>query len=227
MYLPDYHRQDPNIPFLEAVLTGNKRQALLWFDRGAAIDGPAPSPHNPAPAIPLIEAARNKRPEMIDWLLNHGANIKKSDHYGDSALHKAASVGDLNTASILIDRGAPLDAINGNRSTPLHAAALRNDPDMTKLLVQAGANPNQPDRAGQLPWHLSQNAQVRKILQTPINNVDRPAYLPGFEDRAPEHGGEHGGEPVGQDRIMMQSLHYMIQNWRDRNPGIDTPKPEF
>jgi len=74
--------------FVDAVLKGDIDLAAYWLNRGAALDG------QPQLPVPLIEAAHQKKPFMVQWLLDQGASVTQTDHYGDTALLKAVAVGD-------------------------------------------------------------------------------------------------------------------------------------
>jgi ankyrin repeat protein len=70
---------------------------------------------------------------------------------GWTALHLAAAFGAPEAVQLLIDSGAPVDAVSKNPQTnqPLHAAlALGRNPETIRLLLHAGANPNARQTAG-------------------------------------------------------------------------------
>ncbi len=97
--------------------------------------------------------------EIIRLLIAKGANVNaktvSSEPVKDSVtpLHKAARVNCLDCATILISRGASLNAVTGVGSTPLHIAAMYGNKDIVKLLLQRGANVNSKDKDGNTPLH--------------------------------------------------------------------------
>lgn len=66
----------------------------------------------------------------------------------------------------LLDRGAcPQAHTVGTGETPLHLAARFSRPTAARRLLEAGANPNQPDRAGRTPLHTAVAADAREVCQ--------------------------------------------------------------
>jgi len=62
------------------------------------------------------------------------------DSNGWSALHHAAYIGDLESATLLIQADAKVNAYSNQQRTPLHLAALNNHVDLIKLLLMAQAD---------------------------------------------------------------------------------------
>jgi ankyrin repeat protein len=60
-------------------------------------------------------------------------------------LHAAAAAGDAETAALLIDRGAALEARDGHGRTALHVAGHRGHHALAQLLIRRGADPNALD----------------------------------------------------------------------------------
>ena len=90
-----------------AATNGQINAAQYLIDRGANVDGLAYETR------PLIRAAWRGQTETIDWLLDHGASIDATGWLGGhakgtTALHIAASIGDLALVKHLLDRGANL-----------------------------------------------------------------------------------------------------------------------
>lgn len=66
----------------------------------------------------------------------------------------------------LLDGGAcPQAHIAGTGETPLHLAARFSRPTAARRLLESGANPNQPDRAGRTPLHTAVAADAREVCQ--------------------------------------------------------------
>ena len=108
--------------------------------------------HGPAPVSgegALSEAAGRGQLEMVQFLLDHGANIDEVGvhDYGDrrripeegTALHKAAERGDLEMAKVLSDRGAGLEILDKLGKTPLIRARDKGQEDMVRFLRERGA----------------------------------------------------------------------------------------
>jgi ankyrin repeat protein len=91
---------------------------------------------------PLIAAAWNGRDDVIQLLLDHGANIDRRDSCGNTALNAALNHRHDSTAQLLLSRGANPNI--AGEGTPLSNAA-GNTP-MVELLKSHGATryPHQP-----------------------------------------------------------------------------------
>ncbi len=88
---------------------------------------------------PLLFAARVGDIESATYLLAAGADVNETTPNNLSALVVATHSGNGAFASFLIDRGAAVNA-DGGGYTALHAAILRGDPALVKMLVAHGAD---------------------------------------------------------------------------------------
>jgi len=70
----------------------------------------------------LHVAARRNLAGLCRWLLDHGADVNRTDRLGRTALHHAVRDGAADAARLLIARGADLDAKDWQRRTPLDLA---------------------------------------------------------------------------------------------------------
>jgi ankyrin repeat protein len=66
--------------------------------------------------------------------------ISVTDVDGHTPLHKAAIYGEEETARLLVQRGAPLEAIDNAGATPLHLAAFEGEEMVVRLMLEAGAS---------------------------------------------------------------------------------------
>jgi uncharacterized protein len=76
---------------------------------------------------------------------------------GYTALHLAASFGQMEVARLLLGRGADPNAVtlNGARVTPLHSAVNAKHRDTASLLLALGASPNAVQRGGFTALHMA------------------------------------------------------------------------
>jgi hypothetical protein len=78
--------------------------------------------------------------ENVEKLLTHGMRVQhQSSADGATPLHRAAQVGNIEIALVLINRGADLNAPNYLGQTSLHIALEKNFPDFAKFLLSKGA----------------------------------------------------------------------------------------
>jgi len=57
---------------------------------------------------------------------------------GQTAVHIASRVGDVDVVKLLISRGASLNVITNDHYTPLHIAAKEGHDDIARLLLDHG-----------------------------------------------------------------------------------------
>ncbi|MBI4471288.1 MAG: ankyrin repeat domain-containing protein [Acidobacteria bacterium] len=75
---------------------------------------------------------------------------------GDSRIADAAQHGDTATVQLLLKEKVDVNAAQGDGNTALHWASFRDDLQMARLLIQAGASVNAKTRLGDMtPLHLA------------------------------------------------------------------------
>ncbi|XP_044972070.1 poly [ADP-ribose] polymerase tankyrase-1-like [Hordeum vulgare subsp. vulgare] len=90
---------------------------------------------------PLLLAATFGHTATAAWLLERGASPRAPDVDGETPLHWAAYNGDRDLAMLLLYKGADVSAANP-RGTALHVAAMRGCPEVVRVLLRHGADPN-------------------------------------------------------------------------------------
>jgi ankyrin repeat protein len=93
---------------------------------------------NPAGETALMMAALRGRTDWEARLLARGARLQRE---GWSPVLYAASGPEPQALSLLLDRGAPVDARSPNGTTPLMMAARYGSPDSVQVLLDHGADP--------------------------------------------------------------------------------------
>ena len=122
----------------------------------------------------LRGAATRSHAEVVKLLLDSGADVNsKYPHNGNTALHDVGIVFDLSllgnvveTARILIEAGADIDAKNNSGETPFQTLLSE---DIHKLIVEKTAdriNVDQKNKVGATPLFYAQNGEVaRKLIE--------------------------------------------------------------
>jgi ankyrin repeat protein len=87
----------------------------------------------------IARAAAENDANKVRQLVTSGNNPNETNEETRTGLHVAAINGNLSIAAILIKGRAKLDITDKLGNTPLHYAADRNQAEMTKLLLDAGA----------------------------------------------------------------------------------------
>ena len=94
--------------------------------------------------LPLV--VKQKLPtEVVALLLDSGAKVDVRDKkFGNTALYMAAWKENVEVATLLIEKGANVNAVRwsrtGRNTTPLMTAAFRGDKDVAALLIENGAD---------------------------------------------------------------------------------------
>ena len=102
-----------------------------------------PNAVNEFGATPLGEAAIIGDAKVIALLLKAGANVEARNPEGQTALMSVARTGKVDAAQLLLKAGAQVDARESwAQQTALMWAAAQSHPQMIKLLLAHGANPN-------------------------------------------------------------------------------------
>lgn len=118
----------------------------------------------------------------IDILLELGADVHAGDKRDNTALHKAAAVGNRQTARSLLEHGARVDAVNDDGLTPLAFALqqcgnadIEKTAAMAQLLLQAhaGDGPGDPVTAKMRDFvqHIGSNFEFHRSNFNP-DSVD-------------------------------------------------------
>jgi ankyrin len=125
-----------------------KRGAMLEFllKRGANPDFSGPN----FVYTPLVDAIRAEHPSDVVLLLKQGANSDLPDTDGFTPLQHAFLKGNQEIITTLLNAGVDLKRWNSRGLTPLHVAAsmAEGDAAIVELMLQKGANPSTPTRAG-------------------------------------------------------------------------------
>ena len=88
---------------------------------------------------PLTRAVKNGFYEIIEQLLNAGANVEYPRKHGITPLMIAASRGDLHSCQLLLKSGANIHAVDVCKDTPLHKVIIYNHHSIVALFLEHGA----------------------------------------------------------------------------------------
>ncbi|XP_065883611.1 poly [ADP-ribose] polymerase tankyrase-2-like [Dysidea avara] len=105
-------------------------------------------------STPLHFAAGYNRVEIVEYLLQNGANVHAKDKGGLVPLHNACSYGHYEVTELLLKHGANVNATDMWKFTPLHEAAAKGKYEMCKLLLKHGADPTKQNRDKKTPLDL-------------------------------------------------------------------------
>lgn len=119
---------------------------------------------------PLLLASLVGNIYVMILLIEHGADIYATDHFGRTPLHLAVFQKHLDAALILLKSRADPNQFDSNGLTPLHTAAITcRHYSLTLVLLKYGANPN-ISYPGHLNVFLGLSCNLKSISKISISN---------------------------------------------------------
>lgn len=105
---------------------------------------------------PVYVAAVNNRADLLELFFKNGASIDSTDrHHIRSPLQWAAVHGNISACSVLLQRGANVEAKDKEGLTPLLISAQHGHSDLTRLFCIKGAKIDATDEEGRTPLYWS------------------------------------------------------------------------
>ncbi|XP_078600101.1 uncharacterized protein LOC144875153 [Branchiostoma floridae x Branchiostoma japonicum] len=104
--------------------------------------------------------------EVVEVLIDIGADPHTRDKQGDTALHWAAYHGHVKVVELLLSKGLDSNAKGCNGITAVHRAAERGQAQTLQVLLAAGGSPNVTSEDGETPLHIAllRNPDVTQLL---------------------------------------------------------------
>lgn len=109
-------------------------------------------------STPLHHAAAGGHENVVEYLLDRGADPNLVNSDGFAALHSCALTGDSATAVLLLARGSLVYMRDNLQQTPLNCAALKNNLPVAKALLAGGADVNDINENGWTPLRVARYA---------------------------------------------------------------------
>ncbi|XP_036078160.1 ankyrin-3 isoform X13 [Rousettus aegyptiacus] len=118
-------------------------------------------------------AARKDDTKAAALLLQNDSNadveskmvVNRTTESGFTPLHIAAHYGNINVATLLLNRAAAVDFTARNDITPLHVASKRGNANMVKLLLDRGAKIDAKTRDGLTPLHCGARSGHEQVVE--------------------------------------------------------------
>jgi ankyrin repeat protein len=131
----------------------------------------------------LNVAAHQRDPRFVQVLLEKGAKGLQTE-IGESALHTAINLGNLETAKVILDSGQCHVDDWYHGQTPLHAAANQQDPQFALLLLSKGAQPDLLDEDNQTALAIAVRNRFVETAQAVIDggaDVNQLSWMEIFD----------------------------------------------
>ena len=109
----------------------------------------------------LIEVVSEGETRIVEQFLKAGFSVDSCDSSGVSLLNIAVRKGHVQVASLLIDNGANINAVSGDRcNTPVMDAAAEGNSEILAKLINAGAVLDLKSKSGQTALVLAVGRQA-------------------------------------------------------------------
>ncbi|NXW62650.1 ASB3 protein, partial [Eurystomus gularis] len=158
-------------PLFLAVENEHTDTVKFLLQHRADVEGP----HSWSGWNSLHQASFQGCTEIMNILLENGADKECKDDFGITPLFVAAQYGRLESLRLLISHGANVNCQAKDRATPLLIAAQEGHTECVELLLSKGADPNLycNEDNWQLPIHAAAEMGHEEILELLIPVTDR------------------------------------------------------
>lgn len=133
-------------------------------------------------------AAMSSEPEVVAFLLAHGADPTIQDYVGRTPLHDAIwnrqQIKAIEIVKLLGSNTKTLNIKSFDDATPLRLCNVFDEIEIGNLLLSLGANANQLDRIGRTELHLSAINRQWGFAKMLINNGADPK-IKDYDDKTP------------------------------------------
>ncbi|KAL4967012.1 ankyrin repeat-containing domain protein [Aspergillus stella-maris] len=105
---------------------------------------------NSSALTPLAIAVQNQPADVVNELIEKGADMNWVDNQRQSLLHHAVIRGDLGIVKVLLEQNSPRTS-NNKGQTPFALAMQNEKPDLVKMFLDHGEPADQCDQQGKTP----------------------------------------------------------------------------
>lgn len=116
----------------------------------------------------LFHAVSGNHLDVVNYLIERGADPLIRSQDGSSLLHLAAGAGNIELATRLIEVGCAVDGVDVNGESPLMMAILAEHESMTQLLIAKGASVTLTNGTGATPLSVAAKKGWTNLLHKPV-----------------------------------------------------------
>lgn len=204
-----------------AIRTGDINAVFALISQGVNVNEPA----GKSGYTPLHLATYIGHEDILQLLLESGADVNFAEDHGNTALHYAVSrLTNLRIVEYLITFGADVNARNTLGESALYMALKKplirrnkmlstQDTQIIELLINSGADVNQPDDEGRRPLHVSVVLENLEIVRMLYNAGARDS-IDARDDKGntPVHLAVMNRDPWILDLFLMGAADCNIKN---------------
>ena len=118
--------------------------------------------------LALVHYPTHQKADVIELLLERGADVNAQDILGNSPLMFASVKENLDIPKLLLKKGADPNLSNKKGWSPLMSASKAGHVPVVKLLLETGADPRAQSETGWTASELSNNNDILKLLEKAI-----------------------------------------------------------
>lgn len=202
-----------------AIASGQPRIARFLIDNGANVNV-----RDDRGRQPLFTASLLGTKEIVELLVNHGAEINPSEKDSPNIpLHAALRRGHYEIAKYLISKGADVLVVSQSGYTALHAACESGNPQIVELAISPNSNLNAKDKTGVTPLRLAAQAHDSVEIAAILIKHGADVNIPDEDGRTALNWAvtmhhtktvelllQHGADVNIVDNLGMTALHWAV-----------------
>jgi ankyrin repeat protein len=128
----------------------------------------------------LFNATRENLTEMVRFLIDHGANIKHEDKFGDTAIDNAVFNQNIEVVEMFLDSGFDLNHKNKKGVTILHTVGKYNHANMARFLSTKAVCFGAHTLSGRTPCDTARFHESDEVLAIYEEEILRRTQLEAF-----------------------------------------------
>ncbi len=153
---PAFHRT-----LHDAAEAGDLERVKVLLDAGVDVDGKSSRIKKPL----LLVAVEKENAELVDLLLERGADVNYAAPNGMPPLHRATWMGYVEIFHRLVEAGADIKQKGPGGWMPIHHAARNGRTGLVTFLVESGCDINTKTSDGETPLHLAFELKSPRIAE--------------------------------------------------------------